>query len=61
MYEKLPTEEDVEMTEEPAAVARKETTGKQQATEFIPTIIRNEIEIDVSMLERKEPTENADE
>lgn len=60
------------MTEEPAVIVTAPATPKQQQQrenknekkEFVPTVIQNEIDIDVSMLERKEtetPIENKDE
>lgn len=57
VYEKLPTEEqeDVEMIEEPAVtITTKQREHKNEKKEFVPSTIRNEIDIDVSMLERKE-------
>lgn len=62
VYEKIPTEDDVEMTEEPAVtVISNKRENKNEKKEFVATTIRNEIDIDVSMLERKEmekPTED---
>lgn len=55
VYEKIPTEDDVEMTEEPAVtIIPKQRENKNEKKEFVATTIRNEIDIDVSMLERKE-------
>lgn len=50
------------MTEEPTATTTdtiKQRENKNEKKEFVPTIICNEIDIDVSMLERKE-SENDD-
>lgn len=43
------------MTEEPAVtIIPKQRENKNEKKEFVATTIRNEIDIDVSMLERKE-------
>lgn len=57
MYEKIPTEDDVEMAEEPVVIPTKKQREHKppEKKEFVPSTIRNEIDIDVSMLERKEP------
>lgn len=43
------------MIEEPVVVIpAKQRENKNEKKEFVPTVIQNEIDIDVSMLERKE-------
>lgn len=50
------------MTEEPTtSTTTKQRENKNEKKEFVPSTIRNEIDIDVSMLERKESEKlNAD-
>lgn len=63
VYDKIPTEEDVEMIEESAVVPEvmsKQRENKTEKKPFVPTSIRNEIDIDVSKLERSEPNESVD-
>lgn len=68
VYESIPTEGDAEMAEEPTtsepaapAPVKQREQRKVEKKEFVPTTIRNEVDIDVSMLERNEqPNQPAD-